>query len=182
MDGARREPETALSRGRRAGARGRGRQRQPVPLETLVRAGNAFAEAHSAEGAQTLAWQRMAAKDWVAAAAWFQAARAWRGSSEEDPKTLEGLIQALRELRRDDEAEELAYARAAHEDTFRELYLEIVADRLTRTPPAPPNEAGLRRSPNSSSRPRPPAAPKRSAGSPTTRGNGRPPSHGSIGR
>ncbi len=118
---------------------------EPVPLETLVRAGNAFAEAHSAEGAQTLAWQRMAAKDWVAAAAWFQAARAWRGSGEEDPKTLEGLIQALRELRRDDEAEELAYARAAHEDTFRELYLEIVADRLTRTPPAPPNEAGLRR-------------------------------------
>ena len=118
---------------------------EAVPTDMLVRAGEAFAQARSANGAQTLAWQRVSAKDWVAAAAWFQAARAWAAPREDDPKTAEGLVQALRELHRDDEAEELAYARASHDDTFRDLYLEIVADRLTRTPPAPPNEAGLKR-------------------------------------
>ena len=118
---------------------------EDVPTDTLARAGKAFAEARSFAGAQALAWQRISRKDWIAAAAWFQAARNWSKASEEDPKTTEGLIIALRSLKRDDEAEALAYRGASHDEVLRGLYLEIVADRLTRSPPSPPDENGMRR-------------------------------------
>ena len=118
---------------------------QDVATDVLVRAGAAFAGARSANGAQALAWQRVAAKDWVAAAAWFQAARSWSSADKTDPKIDEGWIIALRNLHRDDEAEALAYAGAAQDENLRELYIETVSDRLTRAPPAPPNEAGMRR-------------------------------------
>jgi hypothetical protein len=118
---------------------------EDVPLDLLVRAGKIFAASHSAKGAQALAWQRIAAKDWVAAAAWFQAARTWSNGEPEDPKITEGLIIALRNQHRDDEAEALAFNGAAHDDNLRQIYLEIVADRLTRSPPAPPNAQGMRR-------------------------------------
>jgi hypothetical protein len=116
---------------------------QPIPTERLARAGKAFAQARSANGAQALAWQRVAQKDWGAAAAWFQASLDW--SKEHDSKTVEGLVIALRNLKRDDDAEALAYREGQHDDGLRALYIETVADRLTRKTPAPPNEAGLRR-------------------------------------
>ena len=118
---------------------------EELPSEVLVRAGNAFAQARSVNGAQALAWQRIGAKDWVAAAAWFQAARNWSPVGAQDPKILEGLIIALRNLHRDDEAEALAFANAARDDAMRDVYIEIVADRLTRKPPTPPDEQGMRR-------------------------------------
>jgi hypothetical protein len=118
---------------------------EDVPMETLTRAGSAFAEAKSVDGAQALAWQRITAKDWVAAAAWFQAARNWRQGQPEDPKLVEGQIIALRNLNRIDDAEELAFKGAARDGSLRDLYIEIVSDRLTRNPPIPPNEAGMRR-------------------------------------
>ena len=117
---------------------------EDVAMESLTRAGSAFAEAKSAEGAQALAWQRITAKDWVAAAAWFQAARAWRQGQPEDSKLVEGLIIALRNLNRTDEAEDLAFI-GARDGSLRDLYIEIVSDRMTRNPPNPPNEAGMRR-------------------------------------
>jgi hypothetical protein len=116
---------------------------QDLPTDALARAGRAFAEARSANGAQALAWQRVSQRDWVAAAAWFQAARDW--SKTPDPKALEGLVIALRNLHRDDEAEALAYDAGQHDEALRALYLEIVADRLTRKPPSAPDEKGMRR-------------------------------------
>ncbi len=116
---------------------------QPIPTERLTRAGRAFAQARSANGAQALAWQRVSQKDWIAAAAWFQAALDW--SQPHDPKTVEGLVIALRNLKRDDDAEALVYREGQHDDGLRALYIETVAERLTRKTPAPPNEAGLRR-------------------------------------
>jgi len=116
---------------------------QDLPTATLARAGRAFAVARSANGAQALAWQRVSQHDWVAAVAWFQAARNW--AKTPDPKATEGLIIALRNLHRDDEAEALAFDGGQHDETLRALYLEIVADRLTRNPPSPPNENGMRR-------------------------------------
>jgi hypothetical protein len=118
---------------------------QDIATDVLVRAGAAFAGARSAAGAQALAWQRIAVKDWVAAAAWFQAARTWSGADTPDPKIDEGWIIALRNLHRDDEAEALAYAGAAKDENLRELYIETVSGRLTRAPPSPPDEAGMRR-------------------------------------
>jgi Tfp pilus assembly protein PilF len=118
---------------------------EEIANDVLARAGRAFAEAHSVNGAQALAWQRIAAKDWVAAAAWFKAARDWAGAENEDPKTLEGLVIALRNLHRDDEAEALAYGGAQRDETLRGLYLEVVAERLTRKPPARTDAAALRR-------------------------------------
>ena len=117
----------------------------PVPTDALVRAGSAFAKVRSVDGARALAWQRVSAKDWVAALAWFQAARNWEGANADDVKTDEGTVLALRNLQRDDEAEALAFAGAPNSDAMRELYIEIVADRLTRKPPAPPDEAGMKR-------------------------------------
>ncbi len=114
-----------------------------LPTETLARAGRAFAAARSATGAQALAWQRVSQRDWVAAAAWFQAARNW--AKTPDPKATEGLVIALRNLHRDDEAEALAFDGGQQDETLHALYLEIVADRLTRKPPSPPNENGMRR-------------------------------------
>jgi len=118
---------------------------EDIPNEVLVRAGNAFAQARSANGAQALAWQRVGAKDWVAAEAWFQAARNWSTAGSEDPKIVEGLIIALRNLHKDDDAEAIAFAGAARDDNLRDIYIEIVADRLTRKPPSPPDEKGMRR-------------------------------------
>ena len=46
--------------------------------DALARAGNAFAEARSVNGAQALAWQRIRVKDYVTAAAWFKAAHSGR--------------------------------------------------------------------------------------------------------
>jgi len=118
---------------------------EDVPTDQLARAGKAFAEAHSANGAQALAWQRLSQKDYVTAAAWFQAARSWAAAPDEDPKTTEGLVIALRGLRRDDEAETLAYQGGEHDESLRGLYLETVADRLTRKSGAAPDAAGLKR-------------------------------------
>ena len=137
--------EAAVPRGRRRELGRRGRVGRGRADRALARAGKAFAEAHSANGAQALAWQRLSQKDYVTAAAWFQAARSWAAAPDEDPKTTEGLVIALRGLRRDDEAETLAYQGGEHDETLRGLYLETVADRLTRKPPAPPDAAGLQR-------------------------------------
>ena len=116
-----------------------------VPMDLLAEAGKAFVESRSANGAQALAWQRVSRRDWVTAAAWFRAAQSWSKPSEADPKITEGLIIALRNLHQDDEAEALAYRGAQHDDSLRGVYVEIVADRLTRKRPAPPDEAGMRR-------------------------------------
>ncbi|HXT07788.1 MAG TPA: hypothetical protein VN715_12730 [Roseiarcus sp.] len=118
---------------------------EDLATATLARAGRAFAQARSANGAQALAWQRVSQHDWVAAVAWFQAARNWAKSPDADPKATEGLIIALRHLHRDDQAEALAYSGGQHDEALRGLYLEIVADRLTRKPPAAPDENGMRR-------------------------------------
>ena len=125
-----------------AAAAGNGENIAP---NVLARAAKAFAEAKSVNGAQALAWQRVSVKDWVSAAAWFKAARDWSGSDNDDPKILEGLVIALRNSRRDDEAEATAYQGAQHDETLRGLYVEVVADRLTRKPAAPPNQAGMQR-------------------------------------
>ena len=116
---------------------------QPIPTDRLAHAGKVFAEARFANGAQALAWQRVSQKDFVAAAAWFQASLDW--SKERDPKTVEGLITALRALRRDDEAETLAYKESARDASLRPLYIETVAERLTRKPPGPINQESVRR-------------------------------------
>ena len=116
---------------------------RPIPTDRLARAGKVFAETRFANGAQALAWQRVSQKDFVAAAAWFQAALDW--SRDHDSKTVEGLVIALRALHRDDEAETLAYKESARDASLRPLYIETVAERLTRKPPAPPNQDGVRR-------------------------------------
>ena len=122
---------------------------QPIPTDRLTRAGHAFAQARSVNGAQALAWQRVAQKDFVAGAAWFQASLDWSRERDSkaapDPKTVEGLVIALRTLKRDDEAENLAYREGQRDDNLRALYIETMAERLTRKIPAPPDEAGLRR-------------------------------------
>ena len=113
--------------------------------EVLVHASAIFAEEKSVNGAQALAWQRIGAKDWVTAAAWFKAALAWSPDSADAAKMIEGQAIALRNLGRLDEAEALVYARQAQDENLRKLYIEIVSDRLTRKPPSPPNEAGMAR-------------------------------------
>ena len=116
---------------------------QPIPTDRLARAGRVFAEARFANGAQALAWQRVSQKDYVAAVAWFQASLDW--SQTRDPKTVEGLVIALRALRRDDDAEALAYKESQRDPALRDLYIETVAERLTRKPPSPPHQDGVRR-------------------------------------
>lgn len=116
-----------------------------LPMPLLTKASAAIAAAKSAPGASALAWQRLAAKDWVAAAAWFQAARGWGSTGAEDDKNAEGLVMALRNLHREDEAVEIAYAGATREGALRDLYIETLAERLTRNPPSPPNADGLNR-------------------------------------
>jgi tetratricopeptide (TPR) repeat protein len=116
---------------------------QPIPTDRLARAGKVFAQARFASGAQALAWQRVSQKDFVAAAAWFRASLDW--AKERDPKTVEGLVISLRALHKDDDAENLAYQESARDPALRSLYIETVADRLTRKPPAPPNQEGVRR-------------------------------------
>jgi hypothetical protein len=118
---------------------------EDISLDILTEAGKAFVEARSASGAQALAWQRVSRHDWITAAAWFKAARDWSQATDADPKIVEGLIIALRNLRRDDEAEDLAYRGGQQNENLRGLYIEIVADRLTRKPPSPPKAEGLRR-------------------------------------
>ena len=120
-------------------------ENRDVDTELLANIGQAFAETKSANGAQALAWQRVAVKDWATAEAWFRAARSWRTGDDEDLKTIEGQIIALRALNRTTEAEDLAYTFGKKGGALRDIYLEIVADRLTRTPPQPPDEAGMRR-------------------------------------
>jgi hypothetical protein len=111
----------------------------------LAQAGKAFAETRSVNGAQALAWQRVSQRDWTTAEAWFRAALSWSKPSEQDPKIVEGLIIALRNQHKEDEAEALAYRGAPNDDALRAIYIETVAERLTRKPPAPPDEAGMRR-------------------------------------
>ena len=113
--------------------------------DAVARAGAAFAEAQSADGAQALAWARIRVKDYATAVDWFKAATLWANSGDADPKTAEGMLIALRGLNRLDEAEALAYSWAKRDDGLRAVYLEIVADRLSRTPPSPPNAEGMRR-------------------------------------
>ena len=113
--------------------------------DAVARAGVAFAQAQSVDGAQALAWARIRVKDYATAADWFKAAQLWANSGDADPKTAEGLLIALRGLNRLDEAETLAYSWAKRDDGLRTVYLEIVADRLARTPPSPPNADGMRR-------------------------------------
>ena len=116
-----------------------------IAPEVLVRASAAFAEVKSVVGAQALAWQRINAKDWVTAAAWFKAAMAWSPDGVGDAKLAEGLTIALRNLSRFDEAQALAYSWAGRSDEMRALYIEIIADRLTRKPPSPPSDDEMRR-------------------------------------
>ena len=116
-----------------------------LPMPLLTKASAAIARARSAPGASALAWQRLAAKDWVAAAAWFQAARGFGSTGADDDKNAEGLIIALRNLHRDDEAADIAYSGVGREGALRDLYIETLADRLTRNPPSPPNAEGLNR-------------------------------------
>ena len=113
--------------------------------DAVARAGAAFAEAQSADGAQALAWARIRVKDYATAVDWFKAAQLWANAGDADPKTAEGMLIALRGLNRLDEAETLAYSWAKRDDGLRTVYLEIVADRLSRTPPSPPNAEGMRR-------------------------------------
>jgi len=83
-------------------------------------------------------------KDYATASDWSKAAIAW-SKTDGDAKTVEGLLIALRGQNRFDEAEALAFKWARQSDDLRAVYLEIVADRLTRQPPIPPNAEGMRR-------------------------------------
>ena len=116
-----------------------------LPDDAIARAGAMFAEAQSAVGAQSLAWARLRVKDYSTAADWFKAAISWSGIEGGDRKSVEGLLIALRGLNRFDEAEALAFKGAKTDETLRQVYLEIVSDRLTRQPPIPPNAEGMSR-------------------------------------
>jgi tetratricopeptide (TPR) repeat protein len=116
-----------------------------IAPEVLVRASAAFAQTRSVAGAEALAWQRINVKDWVTAAAWFKAAVQWSPDGAGDAKMAEGLTIALRNLNRFDEAQTLAYSWAGRSDDMRSLYIEIIADRLTRRPPSAPNDEEMRR-------------------------------------
>ena len=116
---------------------------KPIPTDRLARAGKVFAQARFANGAQALAWQRVSQKDFVAAVAWFQASLDW--SKTRDPKAIEGLIISLRALHHDDEVERLAYNESQRDPSLLPLYVEAVAERLTRKPPATLNQESVRR-------------------------------------
>ena len=116
-----------------------------LPDDAVARAGAVFAQARSAPGAQSLAWARLRVKDYATAVDWFKAAISWSDRDGGDPKSVEGLLIALRGLNRFDEAEALAFKGAKTDENLRQVYLEIVSDRLTRQPPIPPNAEGLSR-------------------------------------
>ncbi|MBV9635838.1 MAG: hypothetical protein JOZ40_14555, partial [Methylobacteriaceae bacterium] len=103
------------------------------PPELLAKADGAVLGARSAPGAATLGWYRLEHKEWALAAQWFKNSMAWSTDGKGDAKSAEGSVIALRNLGRSEEAEAIASAWADRDDAMRSLYVDTVAERLSRS-------------------------------------------------
>ena len=117
-----------------------------IPADVLTKTALIVNADHNAKGAQALGWYRLARKEYPGALEFFKNAMAWSIDGKGDAKMSEGYARALRGTGRLDEAENAAYAWAEDADAMRALYIEIVAERLSRTTsPTAMNEDSLRR-------------------------------------
>ena len=120
-----------------------------LPAEDLDRlAASARLPDHAGDAA-LLGWLNLKRKDWKAANEWFRVALAVSpapgGAKPEDARVAQGAVQALRELGRSVDAENLAYAWRDADPAMMLVYLDAVEPDLTRPQPIPIDTGRLKR-------------------------------------
>jgi hypothetical protein len=118
---------------RRMGQTAAGDQLAQRPADQDLQGFSSYVQStQSADDAGLFGWYYYSQKQWQAASAWFSLATQY-GT---DPKNIEGLILAQRNLGKINDAYTLATQNMAKSDGIREQYIEMVASALTDKEPA----------------------------------------------
>ena len=104
-----------------------------ISSETITKTTGIVTADHNSKGAQALAWYRMGRKDYAAAVDMFKSSILWSTDGKGDAKASEGYARALRALGRYEEAETAALNFYEDNDAMRGLYIEIVAEKLSKS-------------------------------------------------
>ncbi len=104
----------------------------PVSTAMLEQLTKSASTEKSIETAQSLGWYYYGQKDFVTAQLWFKNAMSWAPEGKLDAKAIEGMALAMRSSNKASEALDFAYEMRDKASNMRELYIELVADTLSK--------------------------------------------------
>ncbi|HRJ68973.1 MAG TPA: hypothetical protein PK812_05130, partial [Beijerinckiaceae bacterium] len=104
------------------------------PADRLDKYIQLVSDRQSVAGAQTIGWYRLQRKDFADGEKWFKLALDWLGEAK-DPKVIEGYAAALRQQKKLEDAELLAWEWRDRNDGLRDLYLQVAMERLVAIKP-----------------------------------------------
>lgn len=111
---------------------GRLKNSETYPLDRMSRLQATLLAERAPASAQAVGWYFANRKNFADAAKWFRNALDWAPEALRDPGAAEGMILALRNLGRLEEAEQLAYAWRGKLQRFAKIYAEVAGESLGR--------------------------------------------------